>query len=115
MDEETPTGTHAGTHAGTHGRTDARTHARADVHASTLTGDEAAALLGKSPDTVRRYMGGDNDSFIFGPFDVRLRNHCPACLPYALRRAFQSEGSALQLYGDQDKTDAEPDSAERVL
>lgn len=34
-------------HAGTHAN---------DVHASRLTVDEAAARLGKSPDTVRRYI-----------------------------------------------------------
>jgi len=35
--------------------TQARRHAN-DVHASRLTVDEAAARLGKSPDTVRRYI-----------------------------------------------------------
>ncbi len=44
MDEA---GTHAGTHAGTYAD---------DVHAYTLTVDEAAARLGKSADTVRRYI-----------------------------------------------------------
>ncbi len=39
----------------THAGTDARTQAD-DLHAFTLTVDEAAALLGKSADTVRRYV-----------------------------------------------------------
>lgn len=41
--DDTDAGTHAGTHAD-------------DVHAYTLTVEDAAPLLGKSPDTVRRYI-----------------------------------------------------------